>query len=435
MGEGLVPKLRFPEFRDTPECPMQPLSTVAEFVAERVPLSALDLCSYISTETILPDFGGVGKAPALPTSGSFTRYAPGDVLIANIRPYLKKVWHADRAGGASNDVIVVRSKPTASPGYVACLLRSDRFIDYIMRGAKGVKMPRGDVALMKAYPVPVPSPAEQRKIAECLTSLDELIAAEGRKLEALRAFKKGLMQNLFPREGETTPRLRFPEFRTAGEWEETSIARTADVITGSTPSTARREYYGGAYQFVSPADITEERYVEQTKTTLSEEGFAVTRFVPAGSVLFVCIGSTIGKVAQNKEHCATNQQINAVVPGPDSFGDFLYYGLAQLSGAVAALAGRQAVPIVSKSLFSSIKIRCPGLPEQRRIASCLGSLDTLITEQAKKLNTLKTHKQGLMQGMFPAPPLTPESVRDKPGESKDAPSSSPVPSLGEGNGS
>ncbi|RIK01295.1 MAG: hypothetical protein DCC46_01710 [Armatimonadetes bacterium] len=404
MGEALVPKLRFPEFSGEWRT-----VTVADFFASAE--NHEKATSFESDKILTVKLHGNGvvrneRTGTLTGGTNYVKRRAGQFIFSKI----------DLLNGAfgivpeeldgfysSTDVPAFSFGPDRSPEFFLSWLRENYKRLGIERTGTSATLKRVAPDTFRAVSLLAPSPAEQRKIAECLTSLDELIAAEGRKLEALRAFKKGLMQNLFPREGETTPRLRFPEFRTSGEWEETSIARTADVITGSTPSTARREYYGGAYQFVSPADITEERYVEQTKTTLSEEGFAVTRFVPAGSVLFVCIGSTIGKVAQNKEHCATNQQINAVVPGPDSFGDFLYYGLAQLSGAVAALAGRQAVPIVSKSLFSSIKIRCPGLPEQRRIASCLGSLDTLITEQSKKLATLKTHKQGLMQGLFPSP--------------------------------
>src|SRR5690606_19257076 len=81
------------------------------------------------------------------------------------------------------------------------------------------------------FPIP-PRVAEQQKIADCLTSLDELIAAQGRKVEALKAHKKGLMQQLFPREGETLPRLRFPEFRDAGEWEPAPLSRILDLVSG-----------------------------------------------------------------------------------------------------------------------------------------------------------------------------------------------------------
>src|SRR5690606_28423131 len=105
--------------------------------------------------------------------------------------------------------------------------------------------------------IPLPEINEQKKIAEFLSTLDELIEAESRKLDALKDHKKGLMQQLFPREGETRPRLRFPEFRDAPEWEEKSISDIGDVVTGSTPNTAKREFYGGDISFVSPADISE----------------------------------------------------------------------------------------------------------------------------------------------------------------------------------
>ena len=141
-------------------------------------------------------------------------------------------------------------------------------------------------------PIPTPSPREQQKIADCLGSLDDLIAAEGRKLEALRQHKLGLMQQLFPLPGETVPRLRFPEFSEQGEWDETTIGNMGEVITGSTPSTSRRDFYVGDFMFVSPADISDLRFVEKTKTTLTEAGFAECRQIKENSVLFVCIGST-----------------------------------------------------------------------------------------------------------------------------------------------
>ena len=98
------------------------------------------------------------------------------------------------------------------------------------------------------------------------------------------------MQQLFPAEGETVPKLRFPEFMDAGEWVEKFIREIGEIITGSTPSTTKPEYYGGKRLFVSPADITDQRFIEKTKTTLTELWFGETRPVKAGSILFVCIG-------------------------------------------------------------------------------------------------------------------------------------------------
>src|SRR5438045_9410816 len=103
-------------------------------------------------------------------------------------------------------------------------------------------------------PVPTSDPDEQQKIADCLTSLDEVIAAQGRKVEALKAHKKGLMQQLFPREGETLPRLRFPEFRDAPEWEEKKLDDLAKRRTGHTPNKANPAYYNGGIKWVSLAD-------------------------------------------------------------------------------------------------------------------------------------------------------------------------------------
>jgi len=95
---------------------------------------------------------------------------------------------------------------------------SEAFIDYVMAGAKGVKMPRGDIKQIKLYPLGVPHPVEQQKIADCLGSLDDLIAAQGRTRDTLRQHKQGLMQQLFPQPGETVPKLRFPEFRDVTDW-------------------------------------------------------------------------------------------------------------------------------------------------------------------------------------------------------------------------
>ena len=196
------------------------------------------------------------------------------------------------------------------------------------------------------------------------------------------------------------PKLRFQEFRDAVGWGMRSIDQLGEVVTGSTPSTALPEYYGGDKLFVSPADISYGRYVEKTKTTLSALGFSQTRPVKANSILFSCIG-TIGKIAQNRQECATNQQINSVIPYPSVSDGFAYYALCMSVGKIADLAGKQTIPIVNKSLFSSVELAVPKLPEQQKIADCLSSLDELIAAQARKVDALKTHKKGLMQQLFP----------------------------------
>src|SRR5690606_11118780 len=112
------------------------------------------------------------EKPEMPPPGSSIAYRAGDILMSNIRPYLRKIWVADRSGGASNDVIVARPGKKIVPTFLGHLLMSDRFISYIMDGAKGVKMPRGDLEQIHGYEVPLPSLPEQQRIADGLTSLD-----------------------------------------------------------------------------------------------------------------------------------------------------------------------------------------------------------------------------------------------------------------------
>jgi type I restriction enzyme S subunit len=196
-GETL-PKLRFPEFQDSGEWEEKKLEDISSFINQKVPLEQVSLFNYISTENLLPDYGGVVTASKLPPTGSATQFLKNDILISNIRPYLKKVWLADKDGAASNDVIVIRSKTGVINQCLAFLLKNDKFIDYVMEGAKGVKMPRGDISLIKQYPLALPPIPEQQKIADCLTSIDEAIAAQSQAIELLKLHKKGLMQQLFP---------------------------------------------------------------------------------------------------------------------------------------------------------------------------------------------------------------------------------------------
>lgn len=240
---------------------------------------------------------------------------------------------------------------------------------------------------------------EQQKVADCLSSMDNLIAENAKKLDLLKLHKKGLIQKLFPEEGKRVPELRFSDFE--GDWKPASIAKMGMVVTGSTPSTSHKEYYGGEHLFVSPADISENRFIETTKSTLTTEGIRKSRVVQSGSVLFVCIGSTIGKTAQVKYDCATNQQINAITAFPGYDDDFLYYLLSFHSLTISELAGKQAVPIINKSTFSKVVLMVPEEKEQKRIADILSSIDELISALNKKIEALKAHKKGLVQRIFP----------------------------------
>lgn len=249
-------------------------------------------------------------------------------------------------------------------------------------------------------PILVPQPEEQQKIADCLFSVDELITLEAQKLNALKAHKKGLIQQLFPVEGETLPKLRFPEYQEAQEWTNEPLGELAEIITGKTPSTKELGLWGGDILFITPTDIAEDgKYQITTSRTVVET--KSTRVLPKGSIAYTCIAS-IGKMAITVMPSITNQQINAVIPSDKVLGEFVYYALINLTPWIKTIPASNTLPIINKTDFSKIAILYPAdKGEQDRIVTCLSSLDEVIVAQNKKIDAIKYHKNGLMQQLFP----------------------------------
>lgn len=385
----IVPALRFPEFQDMNEWEENKLNS---------------LCDIVNGKCNAQDHVEGGKYPLFDRS-AVVKYSndylydceaiiiPGEGVKFIPKYYIGKFNLHQRAYALKD---------------FSC---NGRFLFYCMEyysGLLAIKAVKSTVLslrlpILQNFLLYIPNNnTEQQKIADCLSSLDELIEATAQKVDALKEHKKGLMQRLFPAEEKNVPDLRFPEFQEKKEWKEKQLGNIGEIITGNTPSTKDITNYGGNKLFVSPADISSNRYVSDTKIKLTDKGFSVGRYIPAKSVLFVCIGSTIGKVAQNKFECITNQQINSIVPYEEYLSDFIYSVLEHKASQIAMLAGQQAVPIINKTLFSSISILVPPQKEeQQKIADCFSSLDELIEATSRKVEILKEHKKGLMQQLFP----------------------------------
>ncbi len=146
---------------------------------------------------MLQDYKGIVSATNLPTNTNVVKFSKGDVLLSNIRPYLKKVWYADRNGGCSADVFVFKALPICNSNFLHHVIANDRFIKFVMDGAKGVKMPRGDKEQMITYKVGLPCIEEQKKIANLLSILDERISTQNKIIEKLQSLIKGICNNYF----------------------------------------------------------------------------------------------------------------------------------------------------------------------------------------------------------------------------------------------
>jgi type I restriction enzyme, S subunit len=184
------------------------------------------------------------------------------------------------------------------------------------------------------------------------------------------------------------------------EWTVQQLGAIATIATGNTPPTRDAANYGDDFLFVSPADLGDEKHVMDTQKRLSQKGFALSRCFPKNSILFVCIGSTIGKCGVASIDLTTNQQINAIFPSPAFSPDYLYYAVCASSPRIRALAGEQAVPIVNKSQFSETSVSLPPLPEQRAIAAALSDVDALLTKLDQFIAKKRDLKQATMQQLL-----------------------------------
>lgn len=165
-------------------------------ICDIVNIRTSEIRNYISTENMLPNKGGVCEAANVP-SGTVIEYKVGDILISNIRPYFQKIWRADRNGGCSADVLCIRAKENVDSKYLYYLLSQQAFFDYVMSGAKGCKMPRGDKKQIMQWPVTLPPLEEQRRIAGILGSLDDKIELNRRINANLEAQAQALFRSWF----------------------------------------------------------------------------------------------------------------------------------------------------------------------------------------------------------------------------------------------
>jgi type I restriction enzyme, S subunit len=184
------------------------------------------------------------------------------------------------------------------------------------------------------------------------------------------------------------------------EWEVKRIGEIATIATGNTPPTHDASNYGDEFLFVGPVDLGEDKHVRTTEKKLSKKGFAMSRRFPKDSILFVSIGSTIGKCGIAPVELTSNQQINAIFPSAGFSVDYLYYAVCTAAPKIRSLAGEQAVPIVNKTQFSETAVALPPLPEQRAIAGALSDVDGLIGALDQLIAKKRDLKQAAMQQLL-----------------------------------
>jgi type I restriction enzyme, S subunit len=417
----LTPRLRFPEFRDQDGWCSRELGPMTSKVGSGITPTGGE-AKYKSSgrpfvrsqnvgwgELILDDVAYIDEE----THRSFdsSEIATLDVLLNITGASIGRSAIADSrivGGNVNQHVCIIRVKPDElNPVLLNQYLISEhgqKQIDSFQAGGNRQGLNFGQI---RSFQITLPpTEGEQTRIADCLTSLDELIAGQRRKVEALKAHKKGLMQQLFPREGETLPRLRFPEFRNAPEWEEASLGEIAEIKLGKMLN-SEKHTTGRLLPYLNNVSL---RWNEVDTSHLPQMYFdddELDRFgLNAGDV--VCEGGEPGRSAVwdgRLPDLKFQKAIHRVRFNVPFEPRLLVLYLETIAGTTRfeMLFTGGGIKHLTRETFAKLKVPLVPFPEQHRIAACLSALDARIAAETDKLTALKTHKRGLMQQLFPSP--------------------------------
>ena len=297
------------------------LKDVSEYSKEKIDIGEISISNYVSTENLLPDIGGKALSSGLPSKGKATKYCKGDILISNIRPYFKKIWQADNEGGSSNDVLVLKAKRNIEGKFLYYNLACSAFFDYVMSGAKGTKMPRGDKNHILGYKLNLPPMQEQKAIAHILSTLDDKIEVNNQINKTLEnmaqaTFKQWFVDFEFPNEdGE-------PYKSSGGEmveselgmipkgWEVRRIGDECFCSLGGTPSRQKSDYWNGDIPWVNSGEVNNFRIYKPSEyiTKLGLEKSA-TKLLKKKTTVLAITGATLGQVSLLEIDTCTNQSV------------------------------------------------------------------------------------------------------------------------------
>ena len=418
----IVPKLRFPEFRDAPPWLAPAFAGLYSF--KRTNTLSRDKLNYGTGEIRNIHYGdihtkftplfrmGNEHVPYINLDASANRFdddafcEEGDIVLADASEDLDDVGKAievvsldgERVVAGMHTILATRRGSVPVVGFGGQLFQCAAVRAGIKKEAQGAKVYGISAKRVSAVPVPIPATeVEQQKIADCLGSLDDLITAEGRKLEALRQHKQGLMQQLFPQPGETVPRLRFPELEAAPEWEEEKLGNLVAIASGKSPSQYAL-FAEGDCAFVKVEDLNNcSKYQVGAREYCND----VRDAVPSSSIVFPKRGAAIenNKIRITASEILIDTNLMALTPLNTEATEFLYYYLVRVG--LAQIADTSSIPQINNKHIIPYRVLVPSESEQHRIADCLSMLDARLAAQVEKLNALKTHRQGLLQQLFP----------------------------------
>ena len=347
------------------------LSCLASYARERIAASDLEPGSYVGVNELLQEYRGRSYEVHVPSEEKCISYRPGDVLLGNIRPYLKKMWLADCSGGTNGDVLVIRVCDDAqlSPRFLWQVLAGRAFTEYNISHSKGTKMPRGDKRAIMDFRIPVPPMEVQEEIVRVLDSFAEL---EARKRQY--AHYRDLLLTFEERERE---RVRWV---TLGDI-------CSKVCSGSTPNKKQSLYYeGGNIPWLRTQEV-DFCDVYDTGIKITEAGLANSsaKMIPANCVIVAMYGATAGKAAVNKIPLCTNQACCNLEINPSvALYRYVYHWVCKEYENIKSL-GQGSQNNISGATVKGYPIPVPSLETQGQIVEALDQFDALVNDISQGL--------------------------------------------------
>lgn len=331
----------------------------------------------------------------------------GDVLFQrsseNVQDAGRANVYIDKDKIATYSGFVIRGKKISEyePVFMNNLLNTFTVRKQIMSKAQGAQHVNIGQEILSSIAVKIPCLPEQQKIASLFTELDGLIQSTEKELEGYRELKEGMLQKMFPKKGETVPKIRFPEF--SGDWECQKLGDLAKIVGGGTPSTANADFWDGEINWFAPAEITNQVYVSSSERKITELGYnsSSAKMLPIGTVLFTSRAG-IGKTAILSEKACTNQGFQSIVPDENKLDSyFIFSRSAELKRYGETIgAGSTFVEVSGKQMSAMSLMMPPTFDEQKKIGEYFQNLDNLIKSQQQELDGYKELKKGLLQQMF-----------------------------------
>lgn len=410
-GRG-APRLRFPEFGEVEGWCYEPLGALAvrctarnlEGQHSRVLTNSAEFGVIDQRDFFEKDIATQGNLESyyIVEKGDYV-YNPRISATAPVGPISRN----DRGTGVMSPLYTVFRFKGNDSDFFAQYFKSAHWHNYIRQtSSTGARHDRISITNddFMGLPVPVSSPREQAKISDCLSSLEVLISAECRRLEMLQTHRTLLMKRILPGQGQSAPPLRFPVFRERGPWRSTTLAQIAEIRSGSTPSRAEPAFFsGGTIPWVKTTDLNN-GFIVRTEECITPAARA--RVNPAGSVLVAMYGGfkQIGRTGFLTMPAATNQAISVL--NTNATEVLPIYLLTWMNARVGdwkrIASSSRKDPNITGGDVAKFPIAYPDKDEQQQIADAIAPLNDGIEAQAKKIGSLKAHKGGLLQQLFPA---------------------------------